>query len=112
MGKQAERNDGHKYTTRIDTNHLLSRKQIEIVKLCTKPGDEINFYKDEEKIEGVIDKVYNHVFIMTDGRCFTWVDYITGSSDIPYYLRMFRPIVNLKMDPLTNFYNVKMMRVE
>ncbi len=102
------KNDHHMCgATKIDTNHLLSADQISIVRDCTRPGDEIRFRRDEDTIEGVVDKKYSNLFTLKDGRSFTWVDYITGSPEILDYLRMFHPISFIWYDPSNNMYRTK-----
>lgn len=95
---------------RVDTNHLLSKEQIEIIKTCTRPGVYISFHKGEELIEGVVKKVYSHLFIMEDGRSYTWIDYILGDPVILDYLRKYHPITTLAYDPVPNRYGIRMMR--
>lgn len=103
--------DKIQYVVKVDTDHLLSEEQIEIVKNCTRKGDAISFLKGEDKIEGVVDKTYKHLFTLEDGRSFTWIEYIIGSVEILHYLKVYHPISNLKMDFSRNAYSMKMMRV-
>ena len=97
---------------RVDTSHFLSREQIEVVKDSTRPGDEISFQKEEVKIEGVVDKVFPHIFILKDGRSVMWIDYILGSAEILHHLRTYHPIKQTRNDREPNYYSMKMARVE
>ena len=111
MNRYISSNGYTHYVPHLDINHLLSRDQIEIVKDCTRKGDVISFQKGEEIIEGTVKKTFDHIFLLEDGRSFTFVDYILGSPSIINYLRRYHPIEAVYEDPSRNYYEMKMMRV-
>lgn len=82
----------YNHVPKIDLSHLVSKEQIEIVKDSVQPGDHITFQYDEEEISGEVSQKYPYVFKLKDGRTFTWVNYVTGSSRVLRYLREFYPI--------------------
>ncbi len=98
--------------TKIDSSHLISKEQIDIVKKCTKKGDFVSFHKDGMPIEGTVSGVYDHIFTLLNGRSFTFVDYIIGSPEILTYLRSFHPIEEINYDPTTNYFVYRMMRAD
>lgn len=81
-----------------DKKHLISREQIEAVKRFTRIGNVISFVKDEDKIAGEIKEMYPHIFVFTDGRSFTWVDYILGSPAVLKYVKEKYPVDKLIYD--------------
>lgn len=102
------RSSDKKYITivqKIDMSHLLSKDQIELVKLCTKSGDIISFQTgDGNKIKGVVVEKFNNVFLLDNGRSYKWIDYILGSPQILRYLKAYHPIEELPEDTEINYY--------
>ncbi len=90
--------------SKIDTRHLVSYEQIEVVRASVIKGDTINFQRGEDEITGIVDKVYDNIFLLEDGRCFTWIDYILGSPITLQYLRAFHPIKYVRDDKEPNCY--------
>lgn len=96
---------------RLDTSRLLSVVQIGILRDITNIGDWVYFQKDDQKIEGQIAKKYEHIFLLEDGRTFSWIDYVIGSSTAKEYLKKHHPVVYLNKDKSHNYYSMKTMRV-
>lgn len=99
-------------TKSLDMNHLLSSDQIDIVKKCTKLGDFVTFKKGEKEIAGFVERMYDYIFLLNGGRCYSWIDYITGSSAVMNYLKMFHPVSIVKTDHTINPYRIKMERTK
>ena len=97
---------------RIYLDDLISNDQIDIVKSIIAKGDKINFQRDGVKIKGVVKNVYANIFVLEDGRSFTWIEFIIGSPDILHYLKLFHPNERLNIDKTPNYYNMKMIRVD
>ena len=97
---------------KIDMSHLLSKKQIELVRTCTKIGDIISFRLGEEDtiVGGTVKKTYDNIFVLDNGRSYTWIDYILGSPQILDYLHAYHPIRTLKQDVGFNYYRNTMHR--
>lgn len=90
---------------KIDMSHLLSKNQIELVKTCTKIGDFISFQLEEEQtVEGTVKKTYDNIFVLDNGRSYTWIDYILGSPQILTYLHAYHPIKTLNKDVGFNYF--------
>lgn len=98
--------------SRVDISHLLSKEQIEVVRASTNKGDYIKFWRGGRKIKGTVDKMYEYIFILEDGRAFSWIDYITGSSEILTYLKRYHPVQGFEWDSTFNYYKIKMTRTD
>ena len=98
--------------SRLDVDHLLSRTQIEIVKSSVNKGDYIKFQNGEEKIEGIVSKKYEHIFMLDNGRTYSWIDYITGSPEVLSNVRRYYPAEEFVWDPTLNYYRMKMARTD
>lgn len=75
-----------------DKKHLISKEQIAVVRRDTRIGGVVDFKRDEEEILGEVKAKYPYTFMLTDGRVFTWVDYIIGSPSIRKYLKANYPV--------------------
>lgn len=98
--------------SRLDVDHFISRKQIEIVKSNVHKGDYISFQHEEEKIEGTVTKKYEHIFMLDNGRTYSWIDYITGSPEVLSNVRRYYPAEEFVWDPTLNYYRMKMARTD
>ncbi len=58
----------------------LTLNKIEDVKKDICVGDYLFFRRDGEEIEGHVKKKYPYIFLLSNGRTYTWVDYILGSK--------------------------------
>ncbi len=58
----------------------LTLNKIEDVKKDICVGDYVFFRRDGEEIEGHVKKKYPRIFLLSNGRTYTWVDYILGSK--------------------------------
>ena len=100
------------YVPRVDTNGLISKAQIEVIRAETCKGDKVSFHRGENLIEGVVDKTYEFLFTLKDGRSFTWIEYILGSPSIRKRIKEMVPIRELKRDRTRNYHRMKTMRVD
>lgn len=98
--------------SRLDISHLLSKEQIGVVKSSANKGDYISFQNGEEKVEGVITKKYEYIFMLDNGRTYSWIEYIIGSGEILRHLKINYPVEGFEWDPTLNYYRMKMIRTD
>lgn len=97
---------------RVDVSHLLSKEQIEYIKSNVNKGDYISFLDGEDRVEGKVDKKYQHIFMLEDGRTFSWIKYITGSDEVLRRLKLYHPVTGFVQDETYNYYRMKMIRTD
>lgn len=80
-------------STAIKFEEGITFEQIRLCKERTNVGDDIQFEKDiycnqiPIKIYGTVKKKYKHLFLLEDGRSFTWVEYLVGNPRLAKELR-------------------------
>lgn len=67
---------------------MLTVQSVRDLRNKTKIGDHIKFYirrKDFEGfVEGKVANKFDHVFLMTDGRTYSWKEYLLGKGRTIY----------------------------
>lgn len=97
-------------------SQALLVKQIKFLRDITFIGEEIEFnnsyFKNNNSIEsnmvrGHVKAKYQNIFYLDDGRCFTWIDYITGNPIIKEMVQRLCPAKYRSTKNLRNDYAVR-----
>ena len=75
---------------------FITVQSINELRDSTNVGDNISFYINRSTtgnahgpvsglIKGTIAKKFEHVFLLTDGRTYSWTEYYMGKSNNHYY---------------------------
>lgn len=110
----------------LEFGEIISAEQIDFIRDYIQEDNEVRFVrsnsrmipdgryangfhvkKDSEEIRGVVAKKYKNIFILTDGRSFTYVDYILGNLIDRDLARTLHPIRKMEKDTDRNYYGYR-----